>query len=130
MNTFFCSVFAFLSLASCNFMNNVAGNEYQLISPKYPLNITLGFNNKGGYYGQALNRYFGTYKSTDSTVTFSYMATTKMAGAPEDMKAENEYFQDFGKSMEYKIEDNKLILKNASGKELTYEKIAKPDNKE
>lgn len=129
MNTFFCSALAFLSLASCNFVNQAVGNEYQLISPQYPLSITLGFNNKGGYYGQALNRYFGTYKSTDKTVTFSYMASTKMAGAPEDMKAEDEYFKDFGGEMEYTLKNNELVLKNQSGKEFTYKKIDKSENK-
>ena len=57
------------------------------------------------------------------------MASTKMAGAPEDMKAEDEYFQNFGGEMEYKFENNKLILKKESGKELTYEKVKKIENK-
>ncbi len=124
MNTFFCSALAFLSLASCNFINNVNGNEYKLIEPKYPIEVTLGFK-KASFYGGALNRYFGTYKSTAEIVTFSNIASTKMAGAPEDMKAEDEYFQIFGKDMQYEIKDNKLILKNTSGKTLTYEKIQK-----
>ena len=129
MNTFFCSMFAFLSLASCKFLNYVAGNEYKLVSPKYPIDVTLGLNKKGGYYGGALNRYFGTYKFSGNTVTFGLMASTKMAGAPEDMKAEDEYFQNFGGEMEYKFENNKLILKKESGKELTYEKVKKIENK-
>ncbi len=122
MNSFFCSMFAFLSLASCTFTNNVAGNEYTLISPKYPMDITLGFNKKGGYHGQALNRYFGTYKTNGDTVSFEYMASTKMAGSPEDMKAEDEYFKDFGKDMKYKFDNGKMILKSAAGKELIYQK--------
>ena len=125
MNTFFCSMFAFLSLASCTFVNNAAGNEYKLISPKYPIDITLGFNNKGGYFGGALNRYFGTYKAVDNKVTFSYMASTKMAGAPEDMKAESEYFGTFAGTMEYKFDSDNLTLKSEAGKELKYEKIKK-----
>lgn len=125
MNTFFCSMFAFLSLASCGFVNNAAGNEYTLISPKYPIDITLGFDKKGGYHGQALNRYFGTYKTVKNTVTFGYMASTKMAGAPEDMKAEDEYFREFGNEMEYKFDGGKMILKSKSGKEFTFEKTVK-----
>lgn len=125
METFFCSVLAFLSLASCNFINSVAGNEYQLVSPKYSVNVTLGFN-KGSFYGQALNRYFGTYKSADNTVTFSNVGSTKMAGSPEDMLAEGEYFRSFGSStMEYKIEGDTLILKSQNGTELKYEKVKK-----
>jgi len=120
-------MFAFLSLASCTFMNNVAGNEYKLIEPKYPIEVTLGLNKKGAYYGQALNRYFGTYNFSNNTVTFGLMGSTKMAGAPEDMKAESEYFQNFGGEMEYEVKDNTLTLKNKSGKTFTYEKIQKEE---
>lgn len=120
MNTLFCSMFAFLSLASCNFSNNIAGNEFQLISPKYPIEITLGFDKKGRYFGGALNRYFGTYKVKGDTVSFSRMASTKMAGAPDDMKAEDEYFNTLKENMKYEFKENELILKNVNGKELIY----------
>lgn len=128
MNTFFCSMFAFLSLASCTFLNDVAGNEYKLVSPKYPIDVTLGLNKKGGYYGGALNRYFGTYKIKGDDIEFGQMASTKMAGAPEDMKAEDEYFKGISGSLKINTNEDKLILKNQSGQEFVFKK--KVQNKE
>ena len=124
MNTFFCSMFAFLSLASCTGADAIKGNEYTLIEPKYSTEVTLGFDKKQDlYHGAVLNRYFGNYAiNKKGVIEFKNSASTKMAGSPEDMKSEDEYFKGFGGTMNFKTEDDNLILTNKDGKQFIYKK--------
>lgn len=126
MDKLFCSVFAFLSLASCTGVDAIKGNEYKLIKPPYAAeDITLGFaKDENRYFGQVLNYYFGNYTLGGKTIKLTAPASTKMAGPVEIMDAENEFLKDISGALEIKTEGDKLILKNKAGKEFVFEKKA------
>lgn len=113
MNSFFCTMFAFLSLAGCSVANNIKGNTYVLVEPKYTPEITLGFDKTANrYYGKIVNNYFGFYKLNGSTINFEGPASTMMMGPEEDMKAESVYLKALEGEKTAQIKDDKLIIKD------------------
>jgi heat shock protein HslJ len=70
-----------------------AGSEWILVGPDLPGKATLTFGD-GQLSGRAqVNSYTGTFTAgTDGTMTLGPVASTKMAGPPELMKAEEQYF--------------------------------------
>lgn len=122
MNSFFCTMFAFMSLASCTVANNIKGNTYTLVEPKYSAEITLGFDKTDRYYGKIVNNYFGKYTINNNKIKFGQPGVTMMMGGAEEMKAESAYIKELQNEKTAEIKGNKLILTGSDGKKLIFNK--------
>lgn len=87
----------------------------------FPAAATLRFSPDGRVSGKApCNRYFGAVKFTGSDLSIGPLASTKMAcDALED---ETRYLLALAAMTELKLSRNQLILRDASGRELTFKK--------
>ncbi len=74
-----------------------------------PVTLTLDEPNKkiSGFAG--CNRFFGGYQSTEATLSFTGIGSTKMF-CQDRMPIEDAYFQSLSSVQAYKIEGNKLYL--------------------
>ena len=64
------------------------GQEYLLIDATVPVQITLGFNPDGRFYGKAVNNYWGQYHIRENVISFSGITSTMKMGTKPQMKAE------------------------------------------
>lgn len=105
----------------------VKGVEYTMVDAPNGATITLTFSNEDNrYFGQVVNRYFGTYEmGADGKLTLSGAASTLMMGPNELMQTEQFYLQNLVKTIGYKTAGDQLILILSDGSELTF----KPTNK-
>lgn len=123
MNSFFCTMFAFMSLAGCTVANNIKGNTYTLVEPKYSTEITLGFDKiQDRYFGKIVNNYFGRYTINNNKIKFGEPGITMMMGSIEDMNAESAYIKALENEQTAEIKGDKLILTNKEGKKLIFNK--------
>lgn len=110
----------FLSVTACR-AELLAGQTYQLTNASMP--VTLAFDTEGNrYHGRALNNYFGTYDINGQQIKFNLGGSTMMAGAPEEMQAERDYYTVLDKVTEYQLQSNQLILITSDGQKLIFEK--------
>lgn len=100
-----------LFLAGCR-----AGNMETLLDKKaYRLvanpKIIIGFDNGSVYGSGGVNRYIGSYKIKDGSITFSNLGSTMMMGPQEDMDNETKYLSSLKESLIIKFDkENNLIL--------------------
>ncbi len=82
--------------------------EYKLAAnPK----ITIGFDNGSVYGSSGVNRYTGSYKIKDGSITFGNLGSTMMMGPQEDMDNETKYLSSFKESLVIKFDkENNLII--------------------
>lgn len=85
------------------------GQEYVLVDSKVPMEITLGFNPDGRFYGKAINNYWGQYHIHDNVISFSGITNTMKSGTKPQMKAERTYFENLTNGHTFEI--NKETLK-------------------
>lgn len=87
------------------------GQEYLLTKPDFPLEISLGFNPDGRFYGKAINDYWGQYHLYDHVISFSGITNTMKTDILPRMKAEREFFDALtnGHSFEIKKEGLKIF---------------------
>lgn len=98
--------------------------DYRLENAPENAEITLRFEN-GKYFGQGpVNHYFGTYilDAKNNMIYFSGVASTRMAGPENLMKAEQEYFAALSAANRIYTTKNKLILLAPGNRKLVYEK--------
>lgn len=78
--------------------------------------ITAGFADGriGGHAG--INQYFGTFKVDGASMDISELGSTKMAGPPELMMQEQEYFAALEAVRGFQARGSELVLWNADGK--------------
>lgn len=87
-------------------------------------NITLSFDeNEPRVYGQVVNLYNGTYTAEGNKISFGPLASTMMMGPMDAMQAEQDYLQFMETVETYDLSGSRLILKNANGKEIIFEKV-------
>ena len=73
--------------------------------------------------GQVVNLYNGTYQAEGDKITFGPMASTMMMGPMNAMQTEQDYFQFLTTVETYSLEDGRLTLKNAEGKEIVFQQV-------
>ena len=97
---------------------------YKLQSAPKDAEITLGFDGKDKqFFGcSAINRYFGSYKTSGNQLSFDTAGTTMMSGPEDLMNAEQEYLQFLSEVKTYQLDGNLLILSKANGENLIFEK--------
>lgn len=103
---------------------SIKGVEYVLTGTPENATITLTFSDTDNrFFGQVLNRYFGTYDmKEDGNLTLSGAASTMMAGPRDLMQLEQEYFIDLSKVIGYEANKYILTLHLSNGKTLVYKK--------
>jgi putative lipoprotein len=80
---------------------------------------TLHIDEKGKVTGQApCNRYFASAEITGSALTIGKPGATMMACEPKLMTQEQAFFDALGKAAGFSIQDGRLILAAADGREL------------
>lgn len=100
-----------LVLAGCR-----AGNMETLLDKKeYNLaanpKITIGFDNGSVFGSSGVNRYIGSYKIKDGSITFSNLGSTMMMGPQEDMDNETKYLSSLKESLVIRFDkENNLII--------------------
>lgn len=100
-----------LVLAGCR-----AGNMETLLDKKeYKLaanpKITIGFDNGSVFGSSGVNRYIGSYKIKNGSITFSNLGSTMMMGPQEDMDNETKYLSSLKESLVIRFDkENNLII--------------------
>lgn len=100
-----------LVLAGCragNMETLLDKKEYKLVAnPK----ITIGFDNGSVFGSSGVNRYIGSYKIKDGSITFSNLGSTMMMGPQEDMDNETKYLSSLKESLVIRFDkENNLII--------------------
>ena len=75
-----------------------------------PVNITLGFNPDGRFYGKAVNNYWGQYHIHNNTISFSGITNTMKSDTLPRMQAERKYFDSLTNGHTFEINKNKLKI--------------------
>lgn len=76
-------------------LENMEKTEFVLVNIYKDFGITLSFEGDRIYGFSGVNRYFGNFKLKGTKLTIDPLASTKMAGEPKAMKAEDEYLKLF-----------------------------------
>ena len=80
---------------------------------------TLEFPEQGRAAGRATcNRFFGSVTVSGDAIRFGQMGSTRMACAPEIMRAETEFFAALGRCAKVSVADGELVLLDEDGAEL------------
>ncbi len=114
-----------LMLAACSkdHTAKIKGNDYILLNAPEGMEISLSFDAEAPkFYGQAVNRYFGSYELDGSKIKFSAIGSTMMAAPEPMMKAETEYFQNLDMVENISFENGDLVL-SGGGVNLKFEII-------
>lgn len=82
--------------------------------------ITLSFEGEKLYGFSGVNRYFGSFKLDGNKIEISNLAMTKMAGPPEEMKAEHAYLDLLNKAVKFDILKDNLILYTDNNEKLEF----------
>ena len=87
--------------------------------------VTLEIQEDGQFAGQApVNRYFGKITLEDGILKTGPIGATMMAGPPEKMQAEQQYFQALGEHVKSaKIENGQLVITAMDDKKLVYDRV-------
>ena len=122
-----------LCLAACDgdfTMSDVTG-KWQLSTMKGQLapadmragGVTLEIQEDGKFAGQApVNRYFGQINAQDKTFKTGPVGMTMMAGPPELMDAERDFFAVINDVKSVDVKGGQLTLTGPDGKRLVFER--------
>jgi len=86
------------------------GQEYVLVHSDAPMEITLGFNPDGRFYGKAVNEYWGQFHIYDNVISFSGITHTMKSDILPRMQAERIYFDSLTNGHSFEIKENNLKI--------------------
>lgn len=115
-----------LALAACGDKPQnpelLKGNSY--IASGAGTDITLSFDaNEMRVNGHVVNLYNGEYTASGNQIKFGPFASTMMMGPQDAMQTEQDYFQFMETVQTYELDDGRLTLKNADGKEIVFQQV-------
>lgn len=116
-----------LSLAACGNSEPDASALHgaNFVSDQPGVTITLSFDaNEMMANGRVVNLYHGPYSVDGDKIQFGEMASTMMMGPQDAMNAEQEYFRFLPTVTTYDLSDGRLVLRDASGKEMVFTQVA------
>lgn len=100
----------FLFLGACSQQNATpVGKIYQ--SDIDGIRTSIAFHPDGNFSGTMINSYFGLFRLKNQSIHLDLQGTTMMAGTPNEMEAEKQYFHNLDKINTIQIKENHLILK-------------------
>ena len=104
------------------------GQEYLLVDSEVPMEITLGFNPDGRFYGKAINNYWGQYHIRENVISFSGITSTMKSGTKPQMQAEKKFFDALtnGHRFEIKKESLKIFFDETGVLEFELKKESTP----
>lgn len=73
--------------------------------------------------GRVVNLYNGGYSVDGNKMQFGQMASTMMMGPMDAMQTEQEYFQFLDAVETYDLSNGRLVLRDASGKEMVFNQV-------
>jgi heat shock protein HslJ len=86
--------------------------------------VTMEIQEDGKFAGQApVNRYFGQINVQDKTFKTGPVGSTMMAGPPELMDAERDYFTVINDVKAVDVNGDKLTLNGPDGKRLVFDRV-------
>lgn len=129
----FMLLFFMLCLAACDGdfkMNDVTGKWQLSTLNGQPApttmregGVTLDIQEDGKFAGQApVNRYFGQIKVDGKSISIGPVGSTMMAGPPELMDAERDFFKVLNDVKSIGVDGGKLTIKGPDGKQLVFER--------
>ncbi len=74
------------------------------------IHTLLAFHPDGHFYGQMVNTYFGIYELKDTQMKLTLQGTSLKFRTPQQMEAEERYFQNLKRITNFKLDKNVLIL--------------------
>ena len=86
------------------------GQEYVLMNSEIPVEITLGFNPDGRFYGKAVNKYWGQYHIHNNVISFSGITHTMKSDTLPRMQAERKYFDSLTNGHSFEIKEDNLKI--------------------
>lgn len=108
-----------LFLTACRPDPKLEGHTYILQDSSLP--ISLSFDTYGHrYFGQAVNKYFGTYTATQNQIRFSTPQSSMLSGDEDDMQAEDIYLTNLPRTTAYELTEDTLSLTLSDGKHLIF----------
>lgn len=85
--------------------------------------VTLEIQPDGKFAGQApVNRYFGQLKIEGDAIITAPVGATMMAGPPELMQAEQDFFRTLNAVRAITVKDGTLDIEGADGRRLVFER--------
>ena len=97
-------------LWACGKEISFKGKEYIYQTPS-GFQITLGFDeNTNRYFGKGINKYFGTYKSDKTQISFQTPSSTMMMGDSFDMTEEEKFLNLLTEIQEFELTEDNLTL--------------------
>lgn len=120
-----------LCLSACDGefkMSDVAGKWQLLTLDGKAMNantvVSLDIQADGKFSGKTpVNRYFGQIKVEGDTIKIGPVGSTMMAGPPEQMDLEQDYFKALGDQIKSaKVENAKLVITAMDNKKLVYQR--------
>ncbi len=109
------------TLVACGKDETLSSKTYTFTDDKNNVQITLGFDTtQQRYFGNVVNRFFGTYETSGKELTFSDAGSTRMMGPQNAMIAEQEFFAILPQIVSYELKGEKLILKTADDQEFEF----------
>ncbi len=129
MKKIVCTLAATLLLVACNQEDSatIRGNTYALSDTPEGMEIILSFApNEDRFFGQAVNRYFGTYKIEGNKLILGPVGSTMMMGPEHEMTAEKDYFDALAQVNTFTVTPDTLTLTLSDNKTLTFHKTALP----
>ena len=103
-------------------------NTKWIVNPVAYKHTTLKFTDKTLSTSVGLNRINGNYKTAASKIDISDLISTKMAGPPALMKAENDYIAALQGATEYEISPDGQTLTLRGKKTLTFSRLTVQTN--
>lgn len=86
--------------------------------------VTLEIQPDGKFAGQApVNRYFGQLKIEGNAIITAPVGATMMAGPPELMQAEQDFFRTLNAVKTMTVKDGTLDIEGAGGRRLVFERV-------
>ena len=101
-------------------LKDFENKEFALSNLYNDYKITLSFEGEKIYGFSGVNRYFGSFKLDGNKIEISNLAMTKMAGPPEEMKAEQSYLDLLNKAVKFEILKDNLILYTDNNEKLEF----------
>ena len=107
-------------LTACRPEPTVRGNTYILRDS--PIEISLSFDaHENRYFGKVVNRYYGTYRMEENSISFSQPSSTMYSGDEDDLMLEEAYLTDLPTAQSYTLDEDTLVLHLPNRKVLVFD---------
>lgn len=115
---------ALLMLNGCLEPKTIVGSEYKL-APKGLVDVVIGFNDDGTFYGNAANAINGTYTINGNKLAMNLSGKTNLSPRADIIVYEREFFGSLPKVVSYSLSGPNLTLTMYNNQKLIFERIGR-----